>query len=342
MRMANIVCHTVPTEVPPYQAQIPVARSYARTDWRRALAYVNADSTYPFFNSHQGRAFLRHDYRIGLWVWELPSFQAEWFTNFASYDEIWVPSTYCQNAVASATGMPVHMVPLVVERQSSVANNHATRQAFRARWGISNDKFVFYYIFDASSYIQRKNPFALISAFREEFSSNPEAHLLLKIGYGQANKAFMRTLAKALAKLRAGSFTVIHDVLTRDELDCLVVASDCCVSPHRAEGFGFTVAEALLLGKPVVATDFGGTTDFLNTTTGFPVDYKLVEITEDIGPYKRGNIWADPIPEALRAAMQGVYQNLGQALRRAEEGKQLVEANLSMKSVSSRIASLLG
>ncbi len=341
MKQANIVHHWVPTDVPPYQAQISVPPSYARKDWPIALAYVNADATYSFFNSSQGKSFLAHQYRIGLWLWELPSFQAEWFTNFASYDEIWVPSTFCQQAVAAATGKPVHLVPLVVEQQSDARNSIATRQAFRAKWGIPMDQFIFYYVFDASSYIERKNPFALIEAFRETFASEPAAHLLLKIGYGASNLPFLRRLKRSLTRLPKGSYTVIENVLSRAELDALVIASDCCVSPHRSEGFGLTVAEALLFGKPVVATDFGGTTDFLNGDTGFPVAYKLMEIERDIGPYKAGNVWADPLHAALCRAMKDVFENVDNALARAQAGKCLVEKTLSLEAVAGTLCQLL-
>jgi glycosyltransferase involved in cell wall biosynthesis len=277
-----------------------------------------------------------------LWVWELPSFQAEWFTNFASYDEIWVPSTFCQQSVSAATGKPVHLVPLVVEQQSVVANNSENRRVFRRKWGIPAEKFVFYYVFDASSYIDRKNPFALIEAFREAFANEPGAHLLLKVGYGSSNRQFTRKLKSILATLPKGSYTVIEDVLSRAELDALVIASDCCVSPHRSEGFGLTVAEALFFGKPVVATDFGGTTDFLTADTGYPVAYRLVEIERDIGPYKRGNIWADPLPEALCEGMKAVFDRPEDALFKARAGASLVRETLSLEAVSGIIAGLLG
>jgi glycosyltransferase involved in cell wall biosynthesis len=302
---------------------------------------VNANATYPFFNSPHGKSFLKHPYRIGLWVWELPSFQSEWFANFASYDEIWVPSTFCQQAVAAATEKPVHLVPLVVEQQSNVVNNLETRVAFRAKWGIPADKFVFYYMFDASSYIERKNPFAVIEAFREAFVHETGAHLLLKIGYGKSNKPFTRHLTRLLGTLVKGSFTIIEEVLCRLEIDALVVASDCCVSPHRSEGFGLTVAEALFFGKPVVATDFGGTTDFLTPETGYPVAYKLIEIERDIGPYKRGNIWADPLPEALCDAMKAVFRDKGTALSKAQAGARLVRETLSREAVGAVITNVL-
>ena len=337
MKHANIICHTIPTEVPSYQKQISVPRSYARKDWPVALAHVNADSIFPFFNTNQGKSFLEHSYRIGFWAWELPSFQSEWHANLASYDEIWVPSTFCQEAVASATNITVRRVPHVVEQQSSTPNSLETRQKFRSQWNIPSHKFVFYYIFDASSYVERKNPFALIEAFRDAFVEEQDAHLLLKISYGSVNKQFTHRLKKLLASFPTNSFTIIAEVLSRPELDALVIASDCCVSPHRSEGFGLTVAEALLFGKPVIATDFSGTTDFLTSKTGYPVAYKLIEIERDIGPYKRGNIWANPLHEALTEAMRSVFLHREAALKKAQEGTKWVQQFLSTEAIGALI-----
>ena len=48
-------------------------------------------------------------------------------------------------------------------------------------------------------------------------------------------------------------------------------ACDSFVSLHRAEGFGFALAECMYLGKPVIATDWSATAEFINATNGCPV-----------------------------------------------------------------------
>ena len=43
--------------------------------------------------------------------------------------------------------------------------------------------------------------------------------------------------------------------LSRNELMRLIADADCYVSLHRAEGFGYTMAEAMFYGVPVIASD---------------------------------------------------------------------------------------
>ena len=67
---------------------------------------------------------------------------------------------------------------------------------------------------------------------------------------------------------------MIEEYLTPGEKDALTAACDCYVSLHRAEGFGFTMAEAMYLGKPVIATGYSGNLDFMTAENSYLVDYE--------------------------------------------------------------------
>ena len=81
-----------------------------------------------------------------------------------------------------------------------------------------------------------------------------------------------------------------------DPLDnsSLTALCDCYVSLHRAEGFGFGPAEAMWLGKPVIATGYSGNLDFMTAENSLLVDYRLVRIGPGAGPYPADARWADP------------------------------------------------
>jgi glycosyltransferase involved in cell wall biosynthesis len=102
---------------------------------------------------------------------------------------------------------------------------------------------------------------------------------------------------------------VLDEYLDKDAVHALMALADCYVSLHRSEGFGLTLAEAMRLGKPVIATDYSGSADFLNAGTGLPVRYRLVEIARDAGPYERGRRWAEPDTEHAAELMRWAVGN---------------------------------
>ena len=69
---------------------------------------------------------------------------------------------------------------------------------------------------------------------------------------------------------------------------------DCYLSLHRAEGFGFPLAESMYFGKPVIATGWSGNMEFMNVGNSLAVQYEIVELEKDAPPYRKGNRWADP------------------------------------------------
>jgi len=71
---------------------------------------------------------------------------------------------------------------------------------------------------------------------------------------------------------------LITETLDRPEVLGLINACDAYVSLHRAEGFGRTLAEAMLLGKPVVATNYSGNVDFMQNELAHPVEFKLIDL----------------------------------------------------------------
>jgi glycosyltransferase involved in cell wall biosynthesis len=98
---------------------------------------------------------------------------------------------------------------------------------------------------------------------------------------------------------------VIFDrVLTRREMNGLLQSCDVLVSLHRAEGFGLPPAEAMWLGKPVIATNYSGNTDFMTEANSALIPYHLVQIGVDQGPYEKDAVWAEPDLEAAAEAMR--------------------------------------
>ncbi|MCS7060235.1 MAG: glycosyltransferase [Anaerolineae bacterium] len=145
-------------------------------------------------------------------------------------------------------------------------------------------------------------------------------------------------LRRAVASVKG---TLIEETLDRPHVNALYHLADAYVSLHRSEGFGLTIAEAMRVGKPVIATDYSGPRDFLNQSNGYPVRYRLVELEQDYGPYQAGNVWAEP--EVAHAALL-TRQVLGNAAERSAKGQRAaldIERLYGSQAIARRIASRL-
>jgi glycosyltransferase involved in cell wall biosynthesis len=125
--------------------------------------------------------------------------------------------------------------------------------------------------------------------------------------------------------------------LSKDEKNGLIAAADCYVSLHRSEGFGYTMAEAMYLGKPVIATGWSGNTDFMSETNSYLVNYKLVKIDSDYGPYQRGQTWADPNIGHAASLMRRVVDMPAEAELKGKQAASDIRAKQSVTAVAAII-----
>lgn len=252
---------------------------------------------------HHGKSFRRGRYQIGYWAWELPEFPDAWLSSFAFFDEIWCPSEFARRAIAAKSPVPVLTMPHAIDFPRPTAPTREIRQ----RFGLPPDAFLFLVLYDLNSYSARKNPAAALTAFRRSGLADRGARLVIKVHSTEGNAADLERLKASIADLPAAH--LITGALSRTEIYELEAACDCYVSLHRAEGFGLAVAECMYLGKPVITTDWSATAEFADRTTALPVPAREVELTEDHGPYRRGQHWAEPDLDAAAQCMRRVAED---------------------------------
>jgi len=263
------------------------------------LVTVNADQFVRFAKDHA--SYMRHHYNVGYWAWELAEFPEEWATSFGCVDEIWTPSQFVRDSVASQSPVPVRVVPHSLELRMETP-----AAVDRTKFGMNAGTFVFLFIFDFHSYLERKNPLGLIKAYKNAFGGRQDVQLLVKSIHGEAHKEEMGLLQKACV---GANVRLLDRVLSRAATRELMMAADCYVSLHRSEGFGLTLAEAMLFGKPVIATAYSGNLDFMSDVDSFLVPYRMVAIDRTHGPYKAGYHWADPDLDYASDFMRHVERN---------------------------------
>ena len=144
-----------------------------------------------------------------------------------------------------------------------------------------------------------------LRAYLEEFTKEDNVLLVIKINpaYGVPN---LLKLFPELTKETPAIRFITHE-MTPTELNQLYNECDVFVSPTRAEAFNIPCLEALACGKPVITTNYGGQTDFIDNEVGWLIDYKLVEVENEL-EYE-GIKWATPNHDELKQKMRTSFQS---------------------------------
>jgi glycosyltransferase involved in cell wall biosynthesis len=266
-------------------------------------------------------------YLIGYWAWELDELPPEWGQAFPLFDELWTCSRFAAGAIGAAAPVPVQVAwPAVADLVPA--------PGARAALGVAPDEFMFLFLYDVLSETERKNPGGLIQAFRAAFRGDDRVRLVIKTSNAEMRRdEFCRVVDAA----RGLNVTVVDRYLGRADVLGLIQSCDAYVSLHRSEGFGFTLAEAMWLGKPAVATFYSGNTDFMTPWNSYAVPFRMAEIPSARGPYRVGAQWADPDLDAAAAALRLVFTDRDAAAEIARRGQADVRSLLSPRACGERM-----
>jgi O-antigen biosynthesis protein len=299
--------------------------------YRINLVGINIDQVTNFFG-RKDNGYFKDKYNVGIWFWELADFPEEWLPRFHYYQEIWAASQFCADSLARVSPIPV------VRMDWPLLLNETAIQRDKRRLDLSEDTFVFLFVFDYRSDFHRKNPLALVEAFKRSFATSENVVLVLKTMNSDCDQENRARLQRATQGLNV---KIIDMHLDRQELHSLIGSCDCYVSLHRSEGLGLGMAQAMYLGKPVIATAYSGNMDFMNVNNSFLVKYNLIELEKDHGPYKKGSVWADPQIKHAAELMTAVYENQEMAAaigqRAALDIKQQMHPTLTGKRILERL-----
>lgn len=308
-----------------WKAQISRSNPYAVN-----LVYINADEL-PRAYEYFGRDFFESRYNVGVWHWELPEFPERWRPSFKLVDEIWAPTRFIRDALAAHAPVPVLHMPHAVSFDPPAAPR-------RSRFSLPDDAFLFLTMYDMRSSQERKNPQAVVEAFQRAFPASAlragTVGLVVKIMNAGTDPNEYASLHKAIAE--APGIFPIDETLSREDVYGLQATCDAFISLHRSEGFGLGLAESMLLGKPVIATNWSGNVDFMNSENSCPVEFELIEIDRDHGPYRRGQRWASPDIEHAAKFMQLLVADPALCARIGAAGKNTIELNHSPQLIGER------
>lgn len=288
----------------------------------------------PHVFEHIGRHHLHCSYNVLRTYWELGKAPEVWRPKLARIDEIWAPNAFVAESFRTIFDRPITIIPPCVDVPDSEADGHRL-------FGLDGGRFNFLFSFDYTSFPERKNPLAVVRAFRAAFPD-----LSARVGLVVKSTGPIKHSPRIKQELRAAAnnderIEIIDESLPRQEMLSLLAVADCYVSLHRSEGFGLGMAEAMALGKSVIGTSYSGNTDFLTQETGYPVPYTLRKVERDEYVHAEGQVWADPDESACAAAMYRVFSNREEAAARARAGQRFVAERYGSDNVGRMVKNRL-
>ena len=317
LEAAEIPCNTISFEgTANRQAQAFTPRQAGAGPADINIVCINADQL-AAFAEQTGPELWAGRYTIGLWFWEVEDFPKEFHGAFNYVDEVWVASDFMRDVFLKVSPKPVFKFKLPMLKPG------IDRSLSRADLGLP-EQFVFLFSFDLFSVLERKNPVGLIEAFSRAFQPGEGPVLVIKTINGENRVLEMEKLRYAA---RGRPDIILKDgYLSPIETGTLTALADCYVSLHRSEGFGLTIAEAMALGKPTIATAYSGNLEFMTDENSYLCPCRRVAVGPDREPYPAESHWSDPDLEEASRLLRHVFEHREEADARGSRAAQNISS----------------
>lgn len=232
-------------------------------------------------------------------------------------------SSFCANFFKPRCGDKIKIFklhyPMHVDRSALEAP-----ESVREKYGLAQDDFVVFFNFSFMSSYFRKNPEAVVDAFKMAVGDKDKVKLVFKTSGAKKAPELVERLKNKIESLGLTDKVVfVEQFLATNEMRSLINCCDVYMSLHRGEGFGLGMLEAMLLAKPVIATNYSGNVDFTRPECSLLVDYKMVKPEQhDLEVYKYVQLWADANVETAANHLKDLYDH---PEKRAEIGKKALD-----------------
>jgi glycosyltransferase involved in cell wall biosynthesis len=263
---------------------------------------------------------------VGIWSWEVDVVPPGWRSAGEGLTEVWTYSRFAAELLAAELDVPVLGFPPPLATVAAPGAASASRLPTGFRVLI---------MFDYLSTLERKNPLGAIEAYCRAFQPADGAVLVVKSVNGRHRP---ERCAQVMAAVEGRPDIVLIDrTISGAERDALIAACDCYLSLHRSEGHGLPLAEAMALGKPVVATAYGGNMEFMSEANSYLVAWVPAQVGEQVEHYPPAANWAEPDVEHAARLLRAVHRDPEAARRRAQRGREDVQAQLAPEVVGAHM-----
>lgn len=316
----------------------------ARTDYGKTgeivKSLVDRSIPYQFVIMHVGMEHCKkfHEqlkYNISFPYWETSKTPELWIQNTPFMQEIWASckwnaETYKRDGIK----IPITVMPTPLD----ISEYDPKIEPLKID-GLGPDAYKFYAI---GQWTERKNFLGLLKAYYAAFTSNDKVVLIIKSYRSNDSQSEQNIIKSEIQRMKIDMnmqnyppVYFIGNILPKEDMIRLNALGDCFVLPTRAEGFGMPYAEAMLMGKPCIATNYSSHLDFMNESNSYLIDCHEVPVAHMpwCGLYNGNQNWAQPHTLHCRDLMRHVYENREEAIKKGEKARKDMLANYNFTTV---------
>jgi Glycosyl transferases group 1 len=270
------------------------------------------------------------NYKIGYFYWEADRLPDSWSNNIKKLNEIWAPCNLvkrvCQDAGFRG---PIKIIPTPCENW--ISDQRINIPSPYSNNLLEDDVYKFYSIFQWHT---RKGYKTLLRAYYNAFGKEDRVILILKVNPIKNTPEIIQNISQNILDIKS-EFNLKYyppiflstDIITKDEIRAVHNSFDCFVLPHHGEGWGMPICDAMLSGKQIITTKYGGVTEWLDNSSAHIIEHKMgpVRDMEWNQFYNKNQNWAYPNEEHLTALLKDVYLNNRQYTKKGELAKDIAK-----------------
>ena len=283
------------------------------------------------------------DAYVGLTMFETDRIPADWAAECNSMDEVWVPSDWNREVFAES-GVRLEKL--------RVFNPGIDVEPFRKLdepFAIPDQRgFTFLSVFQ---WTRRKGWDVLLDAWANAFSADDDVCLALRAYPGSSHQAPIRDSIDAYLRAtgrdrsRCAPILMIDDFIPDERMPSLYAAADAFVLPSRGEAWGLPYLEAMAMGLPTLAPNWGGQLQFMHEANSYLIEVEGLEPID--ADQQRDNAYYTPdlrwaIPSSIHTAerMREVFEDPGTARERGRRAREEVFERWSVPAAVERFDAL--
>ncbi|MEM9480991.1 MAG: glycosyltransferase [Verrucomicrobiota bacterium] len=266
--------------------------------------------------------------------WEMADLPDEAIAALSLMDELWVCTKFVAEAAKKRLKAPISLIPHPLEMPEP-----PTAEA-KAPFDY-NGRFMFLYVFDFLSGIERKNPFSAVESFKLAFPEPTEGGPLLILKSSHGNSMLTDAALLDLSIEERPDIIHLKEVLPYEQKNALMARADVYLSLHRAEGLGLTILESMAFGRPCIATSYSGNKDICDESNGYPCAYALTRVGHRSVHYDSRSKWAQPDSREAARLMLRAFYNRDEVEAKGKKAAEDVRVRHSFEATGDAIRSAI-